>query len=99
GPRRGGLRRRAVSPAAIADHFAHWFRQGRVTGVGASTLKALRDLAAGAHWALAGRKGERGAGNGAAMRVAPLAFCLDPEEPEQRTALRDVCRVTHHNHA
>jgi ADP-ribosylglycohydrolase len=87
----------AVSPAAIADRFAHWFRQGKVTGVGASTLKALRDLAAGAHWALAGRKGERGAGNGAAMRVAPLAFCLDPGEPEQRTALRDVCRITHHN--
>src|SRR5260370_704666 len=52
----------AVSPASIANRFAHWFRQGRVTGVGASTLKALRDLAAGAHWALAGRKGERGRG-------------------------------------
>lgn len=87
----------AVSPAAVADRFAFWFRHGRVTGVGASTLKALRDLAAGAHWALAGRKGERGAGNGAAMRVAPLAFCLDPDEPAQRTTLRDVCRITHHH--
>jgi ADP-ribosylglycohydrolase len=88
---------RAVSPAAIADRFAHWFRRGRITGVGASTLKALRDLDAGAHWALAGRKGERGAGNGAAMRIAPLAFCLDPDRPEQRTTLRDVCRITHRN--
>jgi ADP-ribosyl-[dinitrogen reductase] hydrolase len=86
-----------VSPASIADRFACWYRQGRVTGVGASTLKALRDLAAGAHWALSGRKGERGAGNGAAMRVAPLAFLLNPEIPDQRTILRDVCRITHHN--
>jgi ADP-ribosylglycohydrolase len=39
----------SVSPAAIADRFALWYRQGRVTGMGASTLKALRDLAVGAH--------------------------------------------------
>jgi ADP-ribosylglycohydrolase len=71
----------AVSPASVADRFACWFRQGRVTGVGASTLKALRDLSAGVHWALSGRKGERGAGNGAAMRVAPLGFLLDPAPP------------------
>jgi ADP-ribosylglycohydrolase len=31
------------------------------------------------------------------MRVAPLAFCLDPEQPEQRRTLCDVCRITHHN--
>lgn len=86
-----------VSPASIADVFLRWYRQGRVTGVGASTLKALWDLAAGAHWASSGRKGERGAGNGAAMRVAPLAFLLNPECSEQRTVLRDICRITHHN--
>src|SRR5262249_27153108 len=86
-----------VSPEQIAGRFAAWFRQGRVTGVGASTLKALRDLSAGAHWALSGRKGERAAGNGAAMRVAPLAFCLDPRRPEHRTTLRAVCRIPHHN--
>jgi ADP-ribosyl-[dinitrogen reductase] hydrolase len=86
-----------VTPASIADRFACWYRQGRVTGVGASTLKALRDLSAGVHWALSGRKGERGAGNGAAMRVAPLAFLLDPERSKERTVLRDICRITHHN--
>jgi ADP-ribosylglycohydrolase len=86
-----------VSPESIAERFVHWFRQGRITGAGASTLKALRDLAAGAHWALAGCKGERAAGNGAAMRVAPLAFCLNPEDLDQRRTLRDVCRITHHN--
>jgi len=86
-----------VSPEQIADHFLQWYRAGRITGVGASTLKALRDLDAGQHWALAGAKGEMSAGNGAAMRIAPLAFYLDSEVDEDRRLIRDVCRITHHN--
>lgn len=71
----------------------NWHKTRRLRRVGASTLKALRDLDAGCHWALAGRKGEHAAGNGAAMRIAPLAFCTDPS----RQLIRDVCRITHHN--
>lgn len=89
----GGL----VEPEAIAARFAAWHRAGRVTGVGASTYKALTELVAGGHWALVGNKGERAAGNGAAMRVAPLAFCLDPADAAERRTVRDVCRITHHN--
>jgi ADP-ribosyl-[dinitrogen reductase] hydrolase len=44
-----------------------------------------------------GRKGTMAAGNGAAMRAAPLAFCLDPSDRQQRARIRDVCRITHHN--
>jgi len=88
---------KSVSPEHIADHFLQWYRERRITGAGASTLKALRDLDAGQHWALAGAKGEMAAGNGAAMRIAPLAFCLDPEDDEDRRLIRDVCRITHHN--
>ena len=72
------IERGRVDAEAIAARFVAWFRLGRLDGLGASTLKALRDLDSGAHWALAGAKGERSAGNGAAMRVAPLAFVLDP---------------------
>ena len=72
-------------------------RRGRIRGIGSSTLKALRDLEAGAHWALAGAKGERAAGNGAAMRAAPLAFVLDPEDARDRATFRDACRITHHH--
>jgi len=49
------------------------------------------------HWALAGSRGEYSAGNGAAMRIAPLAFLMDPAKPADRTVIRDVCRITHHN--
>ena len=86
-----------VDPEAIAAEFTAWFRARRLRGLGASTLKALRELAAGGHWALVGRKGEMAAGDGAAMRIAPLAFCVDPHTRAGRTTIRDVCRITHHS--
>lgn len=86
-----------ASPGHIASRFVEWHRARRITGMGSSTLKALRDLDAGQHWALAGAKGEMAAGNGAAMRIAPLAFHLDPRIEQDRQIIREVCRITHHN--
>src|SRR5215510_1565189 len=86
-----------VDPERIAARFVAWFRARKISGMGSSTLKALRDLDFGAHWALSGAKGERAAGNGTAMRVAPLAFLLDLRSDEKRRGLRDVCRITHHH--
>ena len=86
-----------VSAEHVAQSFVHWYRARRITGMGSSTLKALRDLDAGCHWALAGAKGEMSAGNGAAMRIAPLAFHLNPEHDQDRQLIRDIARITHHN--
>jgi ADP-ribosyl-[dinitrogen reductase] hydrolase len=82
-------------PEAIAASMLRWFRARRLTGLGSSTLKALRDLDAGAHWALSGAEGDKSAGNGAAMRIAPLAFCLNPSDDTDRRTIRDVVRITH----
>lgn len=84
-----------VTPDSIAASMLRWYNSGRLTGLGASTLKALRDLQVGAHWALAGRTGEYAAGNGAAMRIAPLGFFIDPDE--DRTLIKDVSNITHKN--
>ncbi len=84
-----------VDPAEIAATFCSWFRARRLSGLGSSTLKALRDLDAGAHWALSGARGEMAAGNGGAMRIAPLAFLLDGDR--DRVLIRDVVSVTHKN--
>lgn len=46
---------------------------------------------------MVGATGERSAGNGAAMRIAPLAFFLDPTNGLDRRTIRDVCRITHRN--
>jgi ADP-ribosylglycohydrolase len=68
-----------------------------MTGIGGSTLAAMRSLDVGASWWQAGSDGEMAAGNGAAMRAAPLAFCIDALSEEGRRTLRDVCRITHRN--
>jgi hypothetical protein len=73
-----------VDPDNIASHFLRWYRAGRIHGMGSSTLKAMRDLSVGTHWAVAGATGEYAAGNGVAMRVAPLAFVLDPNDSAHR---------------
>jgi len=84
-----------VEPASIARQFCQWYQARRIRGLGSSTLKAIRDLLAGGHWATSGAAGEYAAGNGAAMRVAPLAFLLDPDDNLQRQLIRDVCFITH----
>lgn len=82
-----------VDPASVAKAFVDWYNKGRLTGLGASTLKALRELQLGGHWALCGRTGEYAAGNGAAMRIAPLAF----KREMNKETIRDVTRITHRN--
>jgi ADP-ribosyl-[dinitrogen reductase] hydrolase len=80
-----------IKPEHLAETFRDGYRARRFTGVGSSTLKALTDLEAGAHWALSGAQGEMAAGNGGAMRIAPLAFLPDVS----RATIRDVVRITH----
>ena len=58
-----------VSAESIAKKMLEWYNNGKLSGLGSSTLKALRNLQVGAHWALSGRSGEYAAGNGAAMRM------------------------------
>jgi ADP-ribosylglycohydrolase len=86
---------KSVCPESIANRFLRWYRERRITGIGSCTLKALTELEAGGHWAIVGATGERAAGNGAAMRIAPLAFVLDPDIDSDRQTIRDVCRITH----
>ena len=87
------IAQKSVDPEAIAQRFLYYYRQRKIRGLGASTLKALQGLSVGGHWALVGRRGERAAGNGAAMRIAPLAF----KEDISWFDIQDVCRITHHN--
>ena len=82
-----------LSPAKLAESFTAYYRRGMLTGLGASTLQALRELEAGGHWSQVGRSGEYGAGNGAAMRIAPVAFW----EQYERADIYDFCRITHRN--
>ena len=39
-----------VDPEAIAMRMAQWFKDGRITGIGASTYKSLSELALMTKW-------------------------------------------------
>jgi ADP-ribosyl-[dinitrogen reductase] hydrolase len=82
-----------LSPEILASKFLNSYRAKRFSGLGASTLKALRELEMGGHWSQVGRSGEYAAGNGAAMRIAPFAF----KREFSRNEIRDFCRITHKN--
>lgn len=56
-------------------------------------MKALKELSAGIDWQATGNAGEYAAGNGAAMRIAPLAFGKNIN----RTAIAEACYITHRN--
>jgi ADP-ribosylglycohydrolase len=77
----------------FADKYLEFYKSRKITGIGSSTLKAMQELEVGGHWSLVGRKGEYGAGNGSAMRIAPLAF----ESNIDRQTIKDICNITHQN--
>lgn len=82
-----------IRPEKVAERFLFWYSHKRLIGLGSSTLKALRELQVGGHWALVGRTGEYAAGNGAAMRIASLAF----KKYILKLTIKDVCNITHRN--
>jgi len=72
-------------PRAAADGFGREYAESAARSGRRSTL------------GVGGRKGDRGAGNGAAMRIAPLPSASIPKTDDGRRTIRDVCRITHHN--
>ncbi|WP_338790527.1 ADP-ribosylglycohydrolase family protein [Bernardetia sp. Wsw4-3y2] len=82
-----------LTPELLAKQFLKYYKQRKIRGIGASTLKALRELEVGGHWSQVGRRGEYAAGNGAAMRIAPIAF----KENVTNLEIRDLCIITHNN--
>lgn len=82
-----------LSPEILSTYFVKYYRQKKLPGIGASTLKAILELEMGGHWRQVGRSGDYAAGNGAAMRIAPFAF----GQSISRESIRDLCRITHRN--
>jgi len=87
----------SVEPEHVAQAWVDWLHSGDVRGIGRSTYLSLRRLASGISWKESGQRGEYAAGNGAAMRVAPVGLvdCLDLERLRQD--VRDVSIITHAN--
>lgn len=80
--------------ADYAARIAALFAAGRVVGHGPSTEAAARRLIDGVPWHAAGTPGPV-AGNGGAMRVAPLALLLAGDPERLQAAATDQARITH----
>ncbi|MBB4805563.1 ADP-ribosylglycohydrolase [Chryseobacterium defluvii] len=83
----------SFDPQKLLKKFSEYYRNHKLIGVGAATLKAILDNDAGFHWTQTGRAGEFAAGNGPAMRIAPFAFFPGIT----RENIFDACKITHRN--
>jgi ADP-ribosylglycohydrolase len=81
-------------PAAFATRIAELFRAGRLVGAGPGTRAAAARLIGGASYAESGTPAPY-AGNGGAMRVAPLGVLLAADPVRLAAAASEQCRVTH----
>jgi ADP-ribosylglycohydrolase len=88
------VERGRVSPADIAARFVPLWRDGTVVGRGGATTDAVMRLMRGVPWTKSGTPAPQ-AGNGSAMRTAPIGLfhCDDPQALAASAA--DVSRVTH----
>ena len=91
---RGIVQARKWNLAAIADRFAHWL-SGEPADVGATCRRGILEYVETRR--LAAAPNEWDAGNGATMRVAPVAlYTLGDEELLSRLAVEQA-HITHHH--
>ncbi|WP_287153193.1 ADP-ribosylglycohydrolase family protein [Candidatus Solincola tengchongensis] len=91
------LERKGVDVEDTAHKFVEWFESGDWRGIGNSTYQSIQRLRAGVRPGESGARGEMAAGNGAAMRIAPVGLvdCLDLERLHRE--VREVSVITHAN--
>ena len=82
------------SPPAFAGRLATLVGQGRDVGAGPGTRGAALRLAAGSPWQSSGAQPPY-AGNGSAMRVAPLGAILSDDIPMLRRIAAEQSRISH----
>lgn len=86
--------RRGFDPEDYARRIAALFAEGRVVGGGWSTAEAAARLASGTPWHAAGTPAPA-AGNGSAMRAAPIGLMFHDDPAALVAAARDQGRITH----
>jgi ADP-ribosylglycohydrolase len=81
-------------PANYAQRIAAIFAEGRIVGYGQATISAARRLIAGVHWQTAGTP-PPSAGNGSAMRAAPIGLMFFDNPQRLIQAAHDQGHITH----
>ena len=81
-------------PSDYASHIASIFKEGRVVGYGKSTREAALRLIDGVPWRESGTPSPS-AGNGSAMRAAPIGLIFYDDIDNLIQAAQDQGRITH----
>ncbi len=81
-------------PADYADRVASLFTENRIVGRGRATEQAAHRIAAGVPWEEAGTPAPA-AGNGSAMRAAPVGLLFAHDPSAMVRAAHDQGRITH----
>ena len=81
-------------PADYAARIRSIFAENRIVGRGFATDAAARRLIAGVHWEEAGTPAPQ-AGNGTAMRAAPVGLLFADDSKEMIRVAHDQGRITH----
>lgn len=80
-----------------AREFVAWFESNDWRGIGRATYESMLRLIAGVSPRDSGMKGEMAAGNGAAMRIAPIGLLDCRDETRLRDDTRAAAVITHDN--
>ncbi len=87
-----------VNPEDLASRFIRWVKEGQPRGIGLTTLKAIQRLMKGLTWEESGVGGEFAAGNGVAMRIAPVGL-LNAWTPEKLKDDVEKAGIITHRHS
>lgn len=88
---------RGLDPEDVARRYVAWYDSGDLRGIGATTQEAILRLKAGIPWSRSGKTGTWAAGNGAAMRVAPLGLFFYRDLERLQRACQLEAAITHNN--
>jgi ADP-ribosylglycohydrolase len=88
------VHRQGFDPGDYAQRIRRLFEEEKVVGAGLATCEAAQRLARGTAWQDAGTPAPR-AGNGSAMRAAPIGLWLYDDLDALREAACEQSRITH----
>jgi ADP-ribosyl-[dinitrogen reductase] hydrolase len=86
-----------VAPEDIAGRFVAWFDSGDLRGIGNTCRESILNLKHGASWRESGIAGEWAAGNGTAMRIAPVGLLDCHDTGRLREDCWSTSIITHDN--
>ncbi len=85
------------SAREAAKWYVRWFDSGDLRGIGGATAESILRLKAGSDWRESGKTGENAAGNGTAMRCAPIGLLDHKKLDLLREDSKNDAVITHNN--